>query len=487
VSDEASIVVSDQLIGTQLGEYTVVEAVGEGGMGVVYRGLQPVIKKRVAIKVLKPAWADQPQQVQRLISEAESVNAIGHRGIIDIFGLGELADGRPYIVMEFLEGEPLDAWLARLGRPPLLEVLEVLLEVCAPLQAAHLANVVHRDLKPSNVFLCQQLDGSRYVKLLDFGLAKRVVGLPDPQATSPAFVAGTPDYIAPEQARGLAVTTRTDLYALGVMTFQLLTGRLPFLGATAMDVVMAHVSRPPPRVSELWPEAPRRLEVLVAQLLVKDPERRPANVATVRAELESILVEAGGSPVARSSLTSVSLLPTVALPEGPGAPTELALPSARPRQAGRPGALVLGFWAAAAAATALVVWAVATRSGEGPVPGEAAVALAGAPAVVESLDGSAGGRAAEEPAPLPPPQPAPDAGEPDVRRPPPARAPAVPAARVLLERMVRLERATRGPSFDPSALPLLQRLRLRLKADPSTANRRRVAAELDQWERAYLR
>jgi len=472
---------SDPLIGTYLGEYLVVEAVGEGGMGVVYRGLQPVIKKRVAIKVLKPAWAGQAQQVKRLIAEAEAVNAIGHRGIIDIFGLGELPDGRPYVVMEFLEGEPLDHWLARLERPPLLEVLEVLLEVCAPLQAAHLANVVHRDLKPSNVFLCRQLDGSRYVKLLDFGLAKRVVGLPDPQATSPAFVAGTPDYIAPEQARGLEVSARTDLYALGVMTYQLLTNRLPFVGATSMDVVMAHVTRPAPRLSESWPEVPRRLDVLVAQLLAKDPDKRPPNVAWVRSELEGIMRDAGGSPPARTSLSIMGTLPTSAFAEGPAAVTEIALPATRQARPARAAMVVVGLLLLALAGLAWRVASAPSPDAPGPTLPDSAPAVAGPFA---GADAAGGAVALEEPEPLPPPMAAVDAGEPDAGRP---RLAAVPGTRALLDRMVRLERRARHiPSFDPSALPLLQRLRLKLKADESSANRRRVALELDQWERAYF-
>jgi tRNA A-37 threonylcarbamoyl transferase component Bud32 len=483
-SDDAPILLSDQLIGSQVGEYTVVEAVGEGGMGVVYRGVQPVIKKRVAIKVLKPGAAEQAQQVKRLISEAEAVNAIGHRGIIDIFSLGELPDGRPYIVMEFLEGEPLDVWLKRLGRPPLLEVLEVLLEVCAPLQAAHLANVVHRDLKPSNVFLCRQLDGSRYVKLLDFGLAKRIEGMPDPQQTNPAFVAGTPDYIAPEQARGLEVSPRTDLYALGVMTYQLLTGKLPFTGQTSMDVVMAHVSRPAPRVSESWPEVPRRLDLLVAQLLAKDPEKRPANVAALRAELEAIVREAGGTPPARTSLTSTGLRALNPSEEGPAAVTELAMPATRPaprwprRLALGLGALLL---AGAAAAYLLTAGGERDEAAGLAAPLPAGEARAG-PDGGSSPDALAGGEAGAELAALPA-----GAGDPDAGRLANVKPPGPPATKVLLERMARLERrAKHTPSFDPSALPLLQRLRLKLKADDTPMTRRKVSADLDQWERAYL-
>jgi serine/threonine protein kinase len=171
------IITTDPLLGTTLGEYQVLEAIGEGGMGVVYRGVQPVIKKRVAIKVIKPNAADGVSQVKRLTDEAEAVNSIGHRNIIDIFSLGQLPDGRPYIVMEYLEGQPLDVFVRNQGHLGLSEVLGLLIAICGPLSAAHRAGVIHRDLKPSNIFVCFTALGERYLKLLDFGLAKKAVNL----------------------------------------------------------------------------------------------------------------------------------------------------------------------------------------------------------------------------------------------------------------------------------------------------------------------
>ncbi|MGZ3461241.1 MAG: serine/threonine-protein kinase, partial [Archangium sp.] len=173
VMDDAA---ADPLVGLKIGEYELRQRIGVGGMGLVYDGIQPLIGKRVAVKVLRPELAAAEEQVARLLAEARAVNAIRHRGIVDIFGFGQVPDGRQYIIMEYLEGVALDAYLAEKGRLPVPEALDILDEVLGALGAAHGAGVVHRDLKPSNIFLVKQPDGSRYVKLLDFGLAK--MGLP---------------------------------------------------------------------------------------------------------------------------------------------------------------------------------------------------------------------------------------------------------------------------------------------------------------------
>ncbi|MBX7098698.1 MAG: serine/threonine protein kinase [Myxococcaceae bacterium] len=284
-----------QLLGTRLGDYEVLELIGEGGMGVVYRGVQPVIKKRVAIKVLRPEFATDQGQVKRLFAEAEAVNSIGHRNIIDIFNVGVLPDGRHYIVMEYLDGEPLDLFMRRKSPMPAHEVLELLGEICVPLHAAHQAGVIHRDLKPSNIFLCEQAGGSRYVKLLDFGLAKMGAVGGRVSQTSVHQIAGTPDYMAPEQARALDVSVQTDLYALGVIAFQMLTGRLPFLGNTPMDVMVQHVSAPCPTPSTVERTVPGEVDAFVLWLMAKKPEDRPRSAEDVRFELkrlDALLAEA---------------------------------------------------------------------------------------------------------------------------------------------------------------------------------------------------
>src|SRR5512140_92081 len=156
----------DPMLGTRIGDYIVEERIGSGGMGIVYRAVQPLIGKQVAIKILSPYMASHPESVHRLLAEARMVSSIQHSGIIDIFGFGELPDGRQYMIMEYLKGTPLDVYLTKHHRLEPAEAFPILEEVLAALGAAHAAGVIHRDLKPNNVFLVQQPDGTRYVKLL---------------------------------------------------------------------------------------------------------------------------------------------------------------------------------------------------------------------------------------------------------------------------------------------------------------------------------
>jgi serine/threonine-protein kinase len=279
----------DSLIGLKLGEYELRTRVGVGGMGLVYEGIQPLIGKRVAVKVLRPELAHSTEQVERLLAEARAVNAIRHRGIIDIFGFGQVPDGRQYIVMEFLDGQALDAVLAEKNQLPVQEALSLLDEVLAALAAAHGAGVVHRDLKPSNIFLVRQPDGSRYVKVLDFGLAKRSQTPTGRSAqTRTDMVVGTPEYMAPEQARGQEVGPMTDLYALGVVTFEMVTGRLPFVGTSPVDLLMKHVEARPPRPSEFISDLPPALDAFILQMLTKDPETRPNSADALRHQLNKL-------------------------------------------------------------------------------------------------------------------------------------------------------------------------------------------------------
>ena len=311
----------DPVIGAEVSGYKVVARIGNGGMGIVYEAEHAVIGKRVAIKVLRHEVADNPDVVQRLVAEARAVNQVGHRGIVDVFGFGTLPDGRQCIVMEYLEGEPLEDVLQNHVRTnrllPVIDVLMILDEMLSALSAAHSAGVIHRDLKPSNVFLCLQRDGTKFVKLLDFGIAKLGVDV----GLQSSIVIGTPTYMAPEQAAKGMVTPALDLYALGVMAFELLTGRPPFISDSPVGLFFMHAKDPPPKLTQLVGDLPVELETLIEQLLAKRPEARPQNAAVVRLELSRIRKM---FPSSGSGLLSVEIQPP--------RPSQTNLPAVRSSQ-----------------------------------------------------------------------------------------------------------------------------------------------------------
>jgi serine/threonine protein kinase len=304
----------DPLIGVSLGNYVVRDRIGAGGMGVVYRADQPNIARSVAVKLLKPEVAADPDSLRRLLDEARIVNAIQHRGIVGIFDYGTAPNGRQYVVMELLEGEPLDVHLARRGKLTAAEAIPILDEILSAVGAAHRQSVVHRDLKPGNVFYVRQPDGTRYIKVLDFGLAKRATR-PDGQVSQTAFrPLGTPEYMAPEQAKGGKVSPRTDLYAVGVIAYELLTGDLPFEGPTALEILLKATREPPPSPSHKDASIPPSLEALVLELLEKDPALRPQTADQVRARLKLIARELAVAGTRVDLLSSADPSPT---PESP--------------------------------------------------------------------------------------------------------------------------------------------------------------------------
>jgi serine/threonine protein kinase len=349
---------SQHLLGLTVGEYEIRSRIGRGGMGVVFEGIQPVIGKRVAVKVLLPQFSDNEELMERFLSEARAVNAIRHRGIVDIFSFGKLPDGTLYLVMEFLEGIALDKLLKTRGALPLLDALTWTEEVLDALDAAHAAGIIHRDIKPSNLFLVEEARGQRYVKLLDFGIAKlnALQGESTPQ-TRASVIIGTPEYLPPEQARGMAVSAQTDLYSLGIVLFELLTRRKPFKGQNDLQTLWMHVEQAAPPPSSFHPDIPPELDDLVLWALQKNPADRPASademlaaVRSVKAQIAQSRPEALGaapaspapqpppsSPGARPGLTPVPLRPdTRSSPKLPRIPTGPAHAAAPPRTPSRP-------------------------------------------------------------------------------------------------------------------------------------------------------
>jgi serine/threonine protein kinase len=281
----------DQLAaGTMVGEYRIEQVIGQGGMGTVYAAHHPVIGKRAAVKVISRDLSANASAVERFVLEARAVNQIGDPNIVDVFAFGSLPDGRSYLVMERLVGESLASRSGR-ERIPLPEVLAIVDDIARTLTATHEAGIVHRDLKPDNVFLCAGRDGRSQVKLLDFGIAKLTDGGRDPrqERTRTGMIIGTPSYISPEQAAGAPVDVQADVYALGVITYELLLGRAPFKADTAVQLMAMHISAVPEPPRAIWPGIPLALDRLVLAMLEKSPARRPplAEVRRVLAEIAS--------------------------------------------------------------------------------------------------------------------------------------------------------------------------------------------------------
>jgi serine/threonine protein kinase len=332
---------TDPLVGSTVGSFRVVRALGRGGMGTVYLAEHPVIGSRVAIKFLHESMAASPELVARFYDEARAVNRIGHENIVGIFDLSMLPPNRYYIVMEYLDGDALSALLRR-GPMALPEATAILVQLCDALQCAHERGVVHRDLKPDNVFVLNRR-GSPFVKLLDFGIAKLRDAPPGAQ-TAAGMLVGTPEYMAPEQCDNRPIDARTDVYALGVMAYQMLTGVLPFAGSIT-QLLMAHVRetpRPPRSVNGLLPPA---LDDAILRALQKRPEDRfpdmaafstaltswrdsggprPEPAPPVAARSASLRVQLAGEPQARSFPASELTRGGVYLESGPPLPAPLA-------------------------------------------------------------------------------------------------------------------------------------------------------------------
>jgi serine/threonine protein kinase len=272
----------DPMIGAVLGgAYEVVRMVGEGGMGRVYEARhQRLPTKRFAVKMLHPDLARQPDVVTRFQREAEASSVLSHPNVVDVYDVSSSADGRPYIVAELLQGEELGNHLERVGKMSSATAAHVVRQVCAALGAAHAAGIVHRDVKPENIFLSG--DGT-HVKVLDFGISK--VGDNKDGLTKTGTVMGTPDYMAPEQARGDKVDARADIYAAGAILYRALTGRKPFEGRDPMATLTAVLTEEPPRPSELNPEVPLALELVIQRAMAKSPGERFQSMAELDAAL----------------------------------------------------------------------------------------------------------------------------------------------------------------------------------------------------------
>jgi serine/threonine-protein kinase len=311
-----------------VGEYRVTHKLGEGGMGVVYAGVHPEIGKRVAIKILGPAAAAHPDLIRRFKEEARAVNKIRHPNIIDIFAFNQLPDGRHYFVMEYLDGESLTDRLAR-GPMDFAEMRRLLGQICSPLHAAHEAGVVHRDLKPDNIWVATQTMSESRIKLLDFGIAK-LNDVTSASATRSGVPMGTPLYMPPEQGLGRQVDRRADVYALGVLLYQVFSGTLPFNGASGYEIVLKHVTElplPPSRHRPVWP---KEMERIILDCLEKEPSKRPASMKLLGDRIEAAFVAHAKAPATAGVVSTVPRLTTPPPPPATGAGEPLQLPATLP-------------------------------------------------------------------------------------------------------------------------------------------------------------
>jgi tRNA A-37 threonylcarbamoyl transferase component Bud32 len=310
----------DRFIGKSLpGGYHVLDLISVGGMGRVYRAEQSVLGRTVAVKVIHPHLLADENSALRFMTEARAASQLNHPNSVSVFDFGRTDDGQPYIVMEFLRGKDLARVAYEEGPLPFPRVVEVLRQVLAALGEAHDLGIIHRDMKPENVILETLRRGGDFVKVVDFGLAKLKAEAHAPSVTSPGIVCGTPDYMAPEQGRGDAIDGRSDLYAVGVMLFQLLTGQLPFEADSPTQVVMMHLSIPVPDPRQIAPEReiPAPLVDVCFKALAKASSERYQDALEFSDALKDALKVAENAAIDRISSVPVSVIPgmTTACPE----------------------------------------------------------------------------------------------------------------------------------------------------------------------------
>jgi serine/threonine protein kinase len=272
----------DPFIGREIlgGQYQVLEKIGTGGMGSVYKASQPAMNRMVAIKILHPKLANRKDLTSRFRREARAMSQLSHPNTVKVFVYGEMEDdGSLYIVMEMLEGRNLNQTVRKDGPIPSDRAIPILIQVCGALQEAHDLGIVHRDLKPENIFLSRQGGINDYPKVLDFGLAKVTERQMQPGSiilTQEGMVFGTPEFMSPEQAQGKTLDARSDIYSLAVILYEVLTGKLPFSARTPMEYIQKHVTEPIIPLSERVADKkfPKELDEVMARALSKKPEHR---------------------------------------------------------------------------------------------------------------------------------------------------------------------------------------------------------------------
>jgi serine/threonine-protein kinase len=366
---------------TLKGKYVLIQQLGSGSFGQVYRALHLLAKTEVAVKILHDDLQGDPKVRKQFLKEAQAVMRLHSRHAVVVHDVDEDDKGRLFIVMELLKGISLEAWARTVspeeGRVPAEDVVHLAIQVCEALEEAHDNGVIHRDLKPANVMVHAGKDGRPQAKVVDFGIARLAAGSDLESMTTQSMprVVGTPAYMSPEQCRGLPVDGRADLYGLGVMMYELLTGNRPFSSRTAQGMLLAHVTDPVAPMKQIAPDlaVPPALDRVVMGLLEKDPAKRPPTAGAVAEMLR-----------------------------GASAPAPAAVVVAK-AGSGRTAAILIGVVVVLVAAAAVSAW-LALSGGE-PAPAESAVTT---PAPVPSpVPATPAAKPPEPPAPVASPAPAP--------------------------------------------------------------------------------
>jgi len=330
------------MIGTELGNYRIVDALGKGGMARVYVGEHLLLGRRAAIKILDRRFDDDETIKARFFNEARAVSALKHPSIVEVYDFGHAPDGRAYLVMELLAGEPLGRRMKR-GVMPMEHSLVFARHIAGALAVAHEHGVVHRDLKPDNIFIERdpEVDIGERAKVLDFGVAKRPRDDRADHLTKAGVLIGTPAYMSPEQVGGTEVTAQSDIYSLGIVLYRMLTGHLPWLTQDQGELLELHLHSPPTPPTVHAPHVPPALEELVLRCLAKRPADRFASMTDVAAALAAFtrvptepLPEA--VPLPRATTDGISRPLPLPAPEDTGVDTPAPLPDTEPFAATEP-------------------------------------------------------------------------------------------------------------------------------------------------------
>jgi serine/threonine protein kinase len=337
----------DPFIGRDIlnGQFQILQKIGSGGMGAVYKALQPDMNRMVGVKILHPKLANRKDLVSRFRREARAMSQLTHPNTVKVFMFGELDDGSLYIIMEFLEGKNLNQTVRSEGPFALERGLGVLIAACGALDEAHKAGIIHRDLKPENIFLVQSGGVKDFPKLLDFGLAKVGEKQMRPGSvilTQEGMVFGTPEFMSPEQAQGKTLAPASDVYSIAVILYEVLTGKLPFDAKSAMDYISLHVTGTPIPLSQRVPGKtfPPLLDQIMDRALAKKSEDRFQSAAEFGQALQAVLQGATALPAHLVAAPSLPEPPTAPFAFAPAPPPVLQPPPA------------MGGWSPQAPATA---------------------------------------------------------------------------------------------------------------------------------------